>query len=218
MTTGNPGATSVAIDPRRPATLTRDLITVGVFTALYFVIMAVVGQLGALVPITQVLGPLYIPILCGIPFMLFVTRVTRFGLITAMGWIIGILYLVTGQSWVATVLAFVLGLVADLIAKQGHYRSWPLLVVSFVVFSEMAIGMVVPLFFQRQATLDRIAARGHEEAWVNQIVSLTPAWMFYVMIVMIIVGAIIGAHLGRGVFRKHFAYLAPAAARDAADA
>ena len=207
MTTGTSGANSGATDPRRPATVTRDLITVGVFTALYFVIMALVGQLGALLPITQVLGPLYIPILCGIPFMLFVTRVTRFGLITAMGWIIGILYLVTGQSWVATVLAFVLAVIADLIAKQGKYRSWPMLVLSFIVFSEMAIGMVVPLFFQRQATLDRIASRGHEQAWINQIVSLTPAWMFYVMIVMIVVGATIGAYVGRGIFHKHFAYL-----------
>ncbi len=196
----------------RSTTVTRDLITVGVFTALYFVIMAVVGQLGALVPIGQVLGPLYIPILCGIPFMLFLSRVQRFGLITAMGVIIGLLYLLTGQSVVATILGVVLGLVADLIAKAGSYRRWPVLLLAYAVFAEMSIGMVVPLFFQREAVIAGLSKR-HDTSWVNQIVSLTPPWMFYVMIVMILVGAVIGGFLGRAVFRKHFAYLAKAGQR-----
>lgn len=50
---------------------TRDLINVGIFTVLYFLAVAVCGQLGALMPIVQVLGPLYIPIVAGIPFALF---------------------------------------------------------------------------------------------------------------------------------------------------
>lgn len=171
--------------------------------------MAVVGQLGALIPIGQVLGPFYIPIICGIPFMVFVTRVQRFGLIFAMGVIIGLLFLLTGQSWVATVLAVVLGLAADLIARAGQYRRWPLLVASYVVFAIMGIGMVVPLFFQRAATIALMQSR-HAAEWVNQIIRLTPPWLFYVMILMLAVGAVIGAYLGRAVFRKHFAYLAPA--------
>ena len=190
-------------------TLTRDLITVGVFTALYFVVMAVVGQVGALVPITQVLGPLYIPIVCGIPFMIFLTRVRRFGLITAMGVIVGLLFLVTGQSFVATILGVVLGVATDLIAKAGQYRRWPFLLASYVVFAEIGIGMVVPLFFQREQTLARIATR-QSPAWIEQVTRLTPSWMFYVMIAMLAVGAVIGAYLGRAIFRKHFAYLAPA--------
>jgi energy-coupling factor transport system substrate-specific component len=192
----------------RSTTLTRDLITVGVFTALYFVVMAVVGQVGSLIPIGQVLGPLYIPIICGIPFMLFLTRVQRFGLIFAMGVIIGILFPVTGQSWVATVLGVVLGLLADLIARAGGYRRWINLVLAYVVFAIMGIGMVVPLFFQRAATIAKLQQH-QSSAWVEQVERLTPPWLFYVMILMLAVGAVIGAYLGRAVFRKHFAYLAP---------
>ncbi len=194
----------------RSTTLTRDLITVGVFTALYVVVMAVVGQVGALIPIGQVLGPLYIPIICGIPFMLFLSRVQRFGLITAMGVIVGLLYLVTGQSFVATILGIVLGVAADLIARAGSYRRWPVLLAAYAVFAEMSIGMVIPLFFQREAVIARLSTR-HDTAWVDQIVALTPSWMFYLMIVMILVGAVIGGFLGRAVFRKHFSYLKGAA-------
>jgi len=201
MPTSDTGVESV---PR--TSLTRDLITVGVFTALYFAIKYVFGQLGALTAITQVLGPAYIPILCGIPFALFLSRVRRFGLITGMGWIVGILYIITGMSIVTTILAFTLSIVADVVAYLGRYKRWPLLVLAYVIFSEMAIGSVIPLFFQRDRVLASIAKR-HDQAWVDQVATLTPMWMFYGMIVMLAVGAIIGLVVGRAIFRKHFSYL-----------
>jgi len=192
----------------RPS-VTRDLINVGVFTALYFVILAILGQLGALVPITQVLAPFYLPIVCGIPFMLFLTRVKRFGMITAMGWIIGLLLLLTGMPLTVLPIAFVLAVAADLVARTGGYKRWWSLVAAYAIFSEILIGTVVPLFFQRDAFLARRLER-QGEVWTNQIEALTPSWMFFVMIVMLAVGAVIGAYLGRAIFRKHYRYLAPA--------
>lgn len=197
----------VAPSGMRPS-LTRDLITVGVFTALYFVILAVGGQLGALTPITQVLAPFYLPILCGIPFMLFLTRVKRFGLITAMGWIVGLLLLLTGMPITVLPIAFVLAVVADLIARAGGYKRWGFLVCAYAVLSEILIGTVVPLFFQREAFLNRRLER-QGEAWTKQVEALTPWWMFLVMIGMLAAGAVIGAYLGRAIFRKHYRYLAP---------
>ncbi|MDR0626256.1 MAG: MptD family putative ECF transporter S component [Bifidobacteriaceae bacterium] len=182
---------------------TRALIETGVFTALYVVVLAVFGQLGALVPILQVLGPLYIPFVCGVPFMLFAARVKTFGQITIMGVLAAALVFLTGQSWVMLVLAAVLAPAADLIAKAGDYRRFTFTLVAYVVFSEMLIGMVVPLFFLRQSFISRIGKR-HDSAWVDTLVNLTPPWMFWVMIVMIAVGAVGGAFLGRALTRKHF--------------
>jgi energy-coupling factor transport system substrate-specific component len=182
---------------------TRALIETGVFTALYVVVLAVFGQLGALVPILQVLGPLYIPLVCGVPFMLFVARVKGFGQITIMGVLAAALVFLTGQSWVVLVLALVLAPLADLIAKLGGYRRFGLVLVAYVVFSEMLIGMVVPLFFLRDEFIDRISQR-HASAWVQTLTDMTPGWMFWVMIGMIAVGAAAGALLGRALTRKHF--------------
>jgi energy-coupling factor transport system substrate-specific component len=182
---------------------TRDLINVGIFTVLYFAAVAVLGQLGALVPILQVLGPLYIPIVAGIPFTLFLTRVEKFGMITILGLLVGLLVLATGQAFWVPLLALVLAPAADLICRAGGYRRWPYLVAGYAVFSLMLIGTVVPLFFAREAFLERVGQR-HDDAWVQSIVDLTPSWMFAVMIAMLIVGAVIGAYLGRAVLRKHF--------------
>lgn len=182
---------------------TRDLINVGVFTVLYFAAVAVGGQLGALVPILQVLGPLYIPIIAGIPFMLFLTRVKSFGMITIMGLLVGLLVVATGQAYWVALLALVFAPTADLIARAGHYTEWRYLVASYAVFSLMLTGTVIPLFFMRTAYLERISGR-KDAAWVESIITLTPPWMFVVMIGMLIVGSVIGAYFGRSLLRKHF--------------
>jgi energy-coupling factor transport system substrate-specific component len=189
--------------PADPKITPKDLINVGLFTVIYLIVVAAFGQLGALIPILQVLGPFYIPLLAGIPFMLFLTRVRRFGLVTTMGLLVGLVILATGQSYWVPLLAVVLAPLADLVLKAGGYRRWGLTVAGYIVFSEMLIGTVVPLFFARDAFLEKIGGR-HDAHWVEQLVALTPPWMFAVMIGELALGAVAGAFLGRLLLKKHF--------------
>jgi len=183
----------------------KDLINIGIFTVLYVVVIAVFGQLGALMPITQVLGPLYIPLFAGIPFMLFLTRVKHFGMVTIMGLLVGALILATGQSYWVLLIAVPMAPLADWIMSTGKYASWKRSLLGYIVFALPMIGTVVPLFFMRAAFQAKVLASGHkDQAWVDAINRLTPMWMFGVMIVMIVVGAALGAYLGRAMLRKHF--------------
>jgi energy-coupling factor transport system substrate-specific component len=182
---------------------TKDLINVGIFTVLYLVVVGVFGQLGALIPILQVLGPFYIPVLAGVVFMLFLTRVNKFGLVTLLGILVSLLVLATGQSYWVAVLAVFLSPLADLIFKLGGYKRWANTVLGYLVFSQMLIGTVVPLFFARESFLAKIGSR-HDAAWVRALVDLTPNWMFAVMIGELALGAVVGAYVGRALLRKHF--------------
>jgi energy-coupling factor transport system substrate-specific component len=186
-----------------PKMAAKDLINVGVFTLLYLVCVVVLGQLGALAPITQVLGPLYIPLVGGIVFMLFLTRVRVFGMVSTMAILVGLILLLTGQGFWGLVFALVLGPLSDLIMRTGKYQSWIRSVLGYVVFSEILIATVVPLFFARNAFLAKRAER-HSQEWVDQIIALTPTWMFCVMMAMLAVGAVGGAYLGRALLKKHF--------------
>ncbi|MDR1634490.1 MAG: MptD family putative ECF transporter S component [Bifidobacteriaceae bacterium] len=182
---------------------TKDLINVGVFTVLYIAVVAVCGQLGALVPIGQVLGPFYIPALAGIVFMLFLTRVTKPGMVTIMGVLVGLLVLATGQAYWVLVLAVILAPLADLILSLGGYKRWINTVLGYIVFSQMLIGTVIPLFFARDAYLARLGER-KDAAWIQSMIELTPNWMFAVMIGELAVGAVVGAYVGRALLKKHF--------------
>ena len=63
----------------------KDLINLGLFTVLYFVIGCCVAIPVGFVPIfLPILGALW-SLITGIPFMLFLTRVKKFGMVTIMG-------------------------------------------------------------------------------------------------------------------------------------
>ena len=56
----------------------RDLINIGIYAAIYFVILFAVAMLG-MIPIFLPLLSVLVPILGGIPFMLFLTKVKKPG-------------------------------------------------------------------------------------------------------------------------------------------
>ena len=77
----------------------KDLISLGLFTVLYFVIGCCVAIPIGFVPIfLPVLGALW-ALITGIPFMLFLTRVKKFGMVTIMGILSGLLMGLTGMGF-----------------------------------------------------------------------------------------------------------------------
>ena len=69
-----------------------DLMNIGIFGAIYFVILFVVAMLG-IIPIFLPLLSVFVPIIGGIPFMLFLTKVKKPGMIFIMAIIMGLLML-----------------------------------------------------------------------------------------------------------------------------
>ena len=59
----------------------KDLINIGIYAAIYCVIMTAVAMLG-FIPIMMPLLCVIVPIFGGIPYMLFLTKVDKFGMIT----------------------------------------------------------------------------------------------------------------------------------------
>ena len=81
----------------------KDLINVGIFTAIYFVIFFA-GMMLGYIPIFIPLLGLVCPILCGIPFMLYLTKVKKFGMVSLTGIILGLLNLVMGSGVLVLIL------------------------------------------------------------------------------------------------------------------
>ena len=76
----------------------KDLINVGIYTAIYLVLFFVTGMMNA-IPILYPAIYLLIPIVTGIPFMLFLTKVEKFGMVTIMSIIIGEFWYFIGYTW-----------------------------------------------------------------------------------------------------------------------
>lgn len=74
----------------------KDLINIGIFSAIYFV-LSFIGMFLGIIPILWILMPGVIAILAGIPFMLLCAKVQKPGVPLLMGLITGLLYFITGQ-------------------------------------------------------------------------------------------------------------------------
>lgn len=101
----------------------KDLINVGVFTAIYFVIFFAGMMLGYIPIFIPLLGRVC-PILFGIPFMLYLTKVKKFGMVSLTGIILGLLNLIMGSGVLVLVAGIIFGIASDLILRAGKYQSW----------------------------------------------------------------------------------------------
>jgi len=180
----------------------KDLIRVGVFTAIYFVIFFATGLVGY-IPILFVMLPVIMPIVTGIPFMLFVTKVKKFGMITIMALLLGFLMFATGHTWVPVVTAGICGLLGDLIFKAGKYRRFRNTVLGYGVFSVWSMGAMLPMWLMRESYFEYIRGSMGDE-YTDAILALTPDWLAFAVVAAAFVAGIAGAYLGKAVLKKHF--------------
>ena len=180
----------------------KDLINVGVFTAIYFIVFFA-GMMLGYIPIFIPLLGLVCPILCGIPFMLYLTKVKKFGMVSLTGIILGLLNLVMGSGVSVFIAGVVFGIASDLVLKAGKYQSWKCTLLSNGVFSLWFMGYVSPMFLPRTEFIASLVSSYGQE-YVDTLMSYTPDWMFPVLFAVTFIGGIFGALLGKAVLKKHF--------------
>ena len=152
----------------------RDLINVGIYGAIYFVILFAVAMLG-MIPIFLPLLSVLVPILGGIPFMLFLTKVKKPGMIFIMAMIMGILMLLTGMGPWPLLTCAIAGLLAEICFKSGEYRSAKKAVLSYGLFSMWIFGNYLPLFTDYEGYFAQRADYG--QAYIDAVQKLMPLWM-----------------------------------------
>jgi energy-coupling factor transport system substrate-specific component len=180
----------------------KDLINVGIFTAIYFVVFFTVGMLGY-IPVFMLLLPLLLPVVGGIPFMLYLTKVKKFGMVTITGIIVALLMFATGHGWPVVVTGVLCSLISDLIFKSGGYMSWKKTLAGYGVFTLWVIGALLPMWIMRESYFAHMR-EGYGDAYTDTLMSLMSGWMLLAVIALALAGSVIGAHLGRAALKKHF--------------
>ena len=183
----------------------KDIITVGIFSAIYFVINFAFMLLSGLHPLLWILMPGLIAVFAGIPFLMMCAKVPKTGAVVLMGFITALIYFVTGQFTVVILIAFAVSCaLAEFIRIRSHYRSFRGSALAYVFFSLGMIGSPLPIWIMRDSFLAQISQQGMPEAYVSTLAALTSPGMIVVLVGAPIVGAILGILLAKGMFRKHF--------------
>lgn len=179
----------------------KDLINVGIYTAICAVLVCIVAMTG-IIPIMMVLLVVFVPILTGIPYMMFLTKVNKFGMILIMNVLMGAFMWVTGMSYYALIDGTISGIIAELIYRFGDYKSKKLGILAYAVSGLYCWANYFGIFFNADAYFSTRQNFGQE--YIDTVTKLLPTWMCPVILVVDFVCGIIGGWIGTKVLKKHF--------------
>lgn len=178
-----------------------DLINIGIFGAIYFVIVCVISMLG-IVPVFLPLLAVLVPIIGGIPLMLFLTKVKKPGMIFIMAIMMGLLMVLTGMGMWSLLTSAIAGLIAEIVFKSGNYASAKKAVLTYGFFSLWMYGNYMSLFLDREQYFAQRASFG--KAYAEAVAQLLPNWMAFVLLIVCFICGILGGLFGQKVLKKHF--------------
>ena len=183
-----------------------DLVTIGVFTAIYFVLVAVATFASALLlpGVSNIFLPAIAALLSGSVYMLLAAKLQKFGGITIMGLVMGLFFFVSGHFVLSFAANILFGLAADAVAALGKYKSKKLLLASYIVFSYGLTGPILPLWFMKDAYVASLQARGKDAAYIDALFAPINGGTFVVCLVAILVCAVVGGVFGQRMMKKHF--------------
>lgn len=182
----------------------KDLINIGIFTAIYMVLGIVIACTLGYVPIMFLLLSIISPLVGGIPMMLYYSKIKKFGMLMITIIINGLIMLLTGMGYYTLILGLVFGLFAELIIKAANYKSTKMSILSYAVFSITAIGNYVPWLFATEEKIASTSATYGAEYTSTVAGYFTNPWVFVILIAACFAGGLIGGILGTKIFKKHF--------------
>ena len=180
----------------------KDLITVGIFAVILIVLIFAFGMLGY-IPILMLALPILAALVCGIPYMLFLTRVSKFGMVTLLGLILGIVMFLSGHTWVPIVVFTLFAFIADCILKMANYSSMKYSIISHGVFIMGIMGNMLPFFILRDYFMEAMrVSMGND--YVNVIAPFLNNGVLIILFILTFIAGVASAYIGKIVLKKHF--------------
>lgn len=183
----------------------RDLVTTGIFSALYLVFMMVGGMFFASNPVLTFWMPAASALLTGPVYLLLVAKVPKHGPLVVLGVIEGLVVFATGMYWGWSVACVVLGVVADVVAGVGGFRNKALNLVAFVVYSLSPMGSYLMLWVDPSGYASYLVGKGAEQAYMDTMFSTATSWMLPAMLVATVACAVVSGLVGMRLLRRQFA-------------
>lgn len=182
----------------------QDLISIGVFTAIYFVLVTIATfATSAIIPgLSYVLIPAVSALISGCVYMLLVVKIQKFGAITIMGLVMSIFFFSSGHFILSFVTNIVFAIIADLIGYISKYKNKAMILLSYIVFSYGLMGPVLPMWFLKNQYVSNLVARGKDAVYIERLFEYINMGTFRLCIVAILIGAIIGGLFGIKMIKK----------------
>ena len=179
----------------------KDLVSVGVFAVIYFVLMFGVGMMG-MIPILFLIYPTVLGIIAGTVLMLFMSKVQKPWALFILGMISPLVMFAMGHTYVLPVFSLIVMMVAELIRKIGNYNSFKYNMLSYAVFCTWICGSLMQMLLAKEKYIELSMMMGKD--YVDALENLITYPHMALVALGAFLGGILGAYIGKALLKKHF--------------
>lgn len=179
----------------------KDLVTVGIFSALFLVFALVGGISFAPNPVLTFYMPVGSALLCGPIYLLMLAKVKKRWAVSILGAILCIVWFVTGMHWAMALGYLVMGVAADFVAGAGEYKSKMMNSVSYIVISLGGTASYLVFFANPDGWAKTMLGNGTEQSYIDTMRETGSVW---IMLVGTVLAAAVSAFVGCKILRKQF--------------
>ena len=179
----------------------KDLVTVGIFSALFLVFALVGGISFAPNPVLTFYMPVGSALLCGPIYLLMLAKVKKRWAVSILGAILCIVWFVTGMHLAMALGYLVMGVAADFVAGAGEYKSKMMNSVSYIVISLGGTASYLVFFANPDGWAKTMLGNGTEQSYIDTMRETGSVW---IMLVGTVLAAAVSAFVGCKMLRKQF--------------
>lgn len=192
------------INPAKKSLTIKDLVTTGIFSAIFLVVTMIGGIFFAPNPVLTFYMPMGAALLCGPVYLLMIAKVQKRWSVTILGIIMGIIWFVTGMHWAFSLGYIGMGIIADLVAGAGHYRNKVVNLLSYMLMSLGSVYTYVVFFIDPQGWASTMLENGTEQSYIDTMSASAPSWLLAVIMIGTLAIAAFSGWIGGKLLKKQF--------------
>ena len=192
------------INPAKKSLTIKDLVTTGIFSAIFLVFTMIGGIFFAPNPVLTFYMPMGAALLCGPVYLLMIAKVQKRWSVTILGIIMGIIWFVTGMHWAFSLGYIGMGIIADLVAGAGDYRNKAVNLLSYMLMSLGGVYTYVVFFIDPQGWASTMLENGTKQSYIDTMSASAPSWLLAVIIIGTLAIAAFSGWIGGKLMKKQF--------------
>lgn len=183
----------------------KDFIMTGILTLLFFIVIMICIFASAVTVVTYAFGTAIAAIPGGIIYMLMRAKTPKPFMILLSGTVVGLIEFFAGAGYTVAI-GFIAGaLAAELISFIGKYRNFVLNAIGYALYMVgFAAGTYLPMVIMSGYVDSMSDSNGVNADFMEKLHSFMSGPMTVAIIAATFVCALLGAFLGKLIFKKHF--------------
>ena len=177
----------------------KDLVTTGIFSALFLVFALVGGIFFAPNPVLTFYMSIGRPV-----YLLLLAKVPKRGTATILGVILCVVWFVTGMHWAMALGYLVMGIAADITAGAGGYKSRKINSLSYILLSLGGTASYLVFFADPDAWAATMLGNGTEQSYIDTMRSTGSTWIMLIMLAGTVIAAAVSAYVGCKMLKMQF--------------